>query len=172
MGLHCHMTKSYKAVDTLPPPPPPPQTKILATPLPVTSYLTCINHHYQTHSPGTDASSRLYPRTFPNSADRDGRGSTSSFPLQGTTIHTSSSSTGSRSMPTVFSRGVRSSPADESRRCTCLKNGPNQHATTSTNVNARWLGKHRNRRQRISDGPDTRRRTPKSNEQSQHWIIL
>ena len=29
MGLHCHMTKSYKAVDTLPPP----QTKILATPL-------------------------------------------------------------------------------------------------------------------------------------------
>ena len=29
MGLHCHMTKSYKAVDTLAPP----QTKILATPL-------------------------------------------------------------------------------------------------------------------------------------------
>ena len=29
MGLHCHMTKSYKAVDTLAPPP----TKILATPL-------------------------------------------------------------------------------------------------------------------------------------------
>ena len=32
MGLDCHMTKSYKAVDTLAPPPPP-QTKILATPL-------------------------------------------------------------------------------------------------------------------------------------------
>ena len=29
MGLHCHMTKSYKAVDTLAPP----QTKILAMPL-------------------------------------------------------------------------------------------------------------------------------------------
>ena len=29
MGLHYHMTKSYKAVDTLAPP----QTKILATPL-------------------------------------------------------------------------------------------------------------------------------------------